>query len=347
MCINRVIVISFFVLITGLIGGCRKDKPEEENNPAITIGDKGVFITNEGNFQFGNARISYYSPATGAVNNNLFEDVNGRALGDVCQSMYIFNGKAYIVLNNSGNIEVVNAYSFASTASISGFNSPRYFMPVSNAKAYVSDLYAGQIAIVDLNAGSISGHISCPGWSEEMRLVYGKVFVTNQLRTSLYVVHAATDAIIDSINIGYGANSIIEDRYGKLWVLCSDLNNQHPAKLHRINPITHSIEQSFVFAEPHANPWRLKVNGSLDTLYYLNNHVFRMPIEAVSLPETPFINAGNRNFYGLGICPLTSEVYVSDAIDYVQQGVVFRYNSNGSQINYFTAGIIPGDFWFW
>jgi hypothetical protein len=71
-----------------------------------------------------------------------------------------------------------------------------------------------------------------------------------------------------------------------------------------------------------------------------------MPITAETLPDTPLIAQGDHLFYGLGIDPVSSEIYCSDAIDYLQKGIVFRYSSQGKLRDSFLAGIIPGFFAF-
>lgn len=327
---------------------CRRDKPENPLMPAISIANSGgVYITNEGNFQYGNAKVSYYSITDASVTEDLYKIANGTALGDVCQSMYLFNGKAYIVVNNSGKVAVVNSKTFATITEIQGLGSPRYFLPVSNNKAYVTDLYANSISIVNLSTNSKTGSIPCKGWTEELISVYGKTYITNKQSDKIYIVNEATDLLEDSIQVGYGSNSIREDKDGKLWVLCSgSISNTIKASLHKINPVTKQVEQSFLFASAADSPWRLNINGSNDTLYFMNNNIYRMSISASTLPSTPFITSNGRAFYGLGVDPINGTIYVSDAIDYVQRGMVYRYSSNGALINSFLAGIIPGTFCF-
>lgn len=344
--INRRLYLFFAFTIA--LCSCRKDKPEDTPKPQVSVGNNGgVYITNEGNFQFGNAKVSYYDIVSTTSTEDLYQPANNFPLGDVCQSMYLFNSKAYLVVSNSGKVVVVDPKTFVATATISGLNSPRYFLPVSNNKAYVTDLYANAISIIDLGSNTKTGSIPCGGWTEEMALSYGKVFITNERRSKIYVVNTLTDVLEDSIQVGYGSNSIKEDKNGKLWVLCggSEANNFY-ASLHRVDPISKQVEQSFQFSILSESPWRLTMNTSNDTLYFLNNGVFRMSIAATALPTSAFVPKGNHTFYGLGIDPNSGVIYVSDAVDYVQRGVIYRYKVDGTLINTFLVGIAPGDFCF-
>ena len=336
---------SLFAYIA-LMASCIKDNPDENTTDKVVTSDNGVYILNEGNYLFGNASVSYYDADKSTLQEDIFNGANKRALGDVAQSMTIANNKAYVVVNNSGKIEVVNPNTFVSIATISGLTSPRYMLAVSSSKAYVSDFKANAISIIDLISNTKTGSIACTGFTEEMLMYGSKVFVTNKYRDKVYVINTTNDQMVDSITVGYGSSSMKLDKNGKLWVLCEgDQTNVIDASLYRINPLNYMVELNYNF--PVAEyPSRLRMNGGGDTLYYLNSGVYQMAISDIALPSTPLITEGSKSFYALGVDPVSGVIYVADAIDYVQKSSVYRYKSNGDLLNTFKSGIITGDFKF-
>lgn len=338
--------VVFGILWIAALSACRKDKPEQPAEAPITVGNEhGVYITNEGNFQWGNASVSYYNAGSGSVTEDLFEPANGVGLGDVCQSMCVENGKAYIVVNNSGKVVVVDPVTFVASATITGFSSPRFIQPVSIGKAYVTELSGNKIRVVDLNSNTITGNIPCAGITQEMALAGDKIFVTNESKAYVYVIDSNTDAITDSVAVSRGGGTIATDGNGKLWVGCTG-GSGTPAALYRIDPQTVEVEAAIPVSGAVTGPWRLTMNGAGDALYLLNGGVYRMAITDGALPGTPFIAAEGRNLYGLGVDPANGDVYVADAVDYTQRGRVFRYTAGGSAITDFLAGRIPNGFVF-
>ena len=133
----------------------------------------------------------------------------------------IIDNKGFIVVNNSSKIEVVDISNFKSLGSISPFNSPRYILPISKNKAYVSDLYEGKISIIDPEQQTIIGSISTGGWTEEMHLANNKAFVCHMDSAQILVIDVQSDQIINRIKTPVEPNKILQDVNGNLWVACS------------------------------------------------------------------------------------------------------------------------------
>jgi len=305
-----------------------------------------VLIVNEGTFGWGNGSVSLYKSSDETVSQNIFMQANSIPLGDVAQSITQINNKAYIVINNSSKIEVVDINNFNSLATITGFTSPRYILPINNNKAYVTDLYANSIQIVDLISNTISGGISLSGWTEELILHNDTVYVCDMTNDNILIIDPNNNTLVDSVKVGRQPNSIVKDHNNKLWVMCSGGINEANPKLIKYNPQDRIIEATYIFSNVSESPNKLCINSAGDQLFFINSDIFSMNIIDASLPVIPFVESNGNVFYGLGVDPINAEIYISDAIDYVQNGVVFRYSSSGSLIDQFNSGIIPGNFLF-
>lgn len=353
-----VLVFLFLPLLTACIDyGPVKEETFDVSSDAsdsLDISGKGVFITNEGNFMYGNASLSYYSTTTGKIENEIFARANSEKLGDVAQSMTIRDGIGWIVVNNSGIIFAININTFKELGRITGFTSPRYIHFLSDTKAYVTQLWDKRICIVNPKTFKITGYIDTPmvtgSESTEQMVQYGKYVFTNcwSYNDKILVIDTDKDEVCDSILVGIQPNSIVLDKYNKLWAITDggyegDTYGHEAPALYRIDAETHKIEKYFQFSIDDS-PSELQLNNTRDTLYFINKSVWRMPVTAEQIPSTPFIKYKSTLFYGLTVSPVSSEVYVADAIDYVQNGMIFRYSPQGIPLDSCRAGIVPGSF---
>lgn len=344
--------IPIFAAVILLVQACMKDNEWVSRHQENILLPKGVFILNEGNFMYGNSSLSFYDPINRTIKNDLFYNVNGLPLGDVGQSMIMRGSKGYIVVNNSGKIYIIDSNTGKYTGKITGLTSPRYIYFVSNEKAYITDLYAGQIKIFNPETNIITDSVITTGHpsTEQMAQVGSLVFVTCwSYDNTVLVINTETDSIIKEIRTGKQPGGIVKDKLNKIWVLSDGGwgkpgNNLTPY-LQKIDPATFNIELTLELPAG-VTPPRLAINGTGDTLTFQSKGIWKMPVNSDKLPETPLIPSNNRLFYALGIDPASSEIYFSDAIDYSQRGIVYRYSAQAARIDSFKTGIIPGYFCF-
>ncbi|MGE0568833.1 MAG: YncE family protein [Bacteroidia bacterium] len=334
---------AFILLIAALGTACVKDKPVPAETAPVNInGSNKVFIINEGNFGSGNAGVSIYDPNNGNVVEDIYKSKNGNNIGDVAQSMTKINGDYYIVVNNSGKVVICDK-DFKQKGSISGFTSPRYLLQVSNQKAYVSDLYANAVNVVNLNDNTIIRQIPISSWTEKMVMLYNKVYVAAPERAFVYIIDASSDLLIDSINVSENCYEIALDKNDNLIALSG--SGQNDGKLSKYNAINHQFIES-INISPNASPRSLTLNKLKDTLYFIGENICMISLSDFSNKNENFISKGNKIFYSIALNPNDGRLYVSDALDYVQKSNIHIFDKNGVEKGSFKAGINAGNFYF-
>ncbi len=323
-----------------VLSSCNTDTPDDD--PNFDSFTNGVFVVHEGNFQGGNASLSFINNFNDSLTNDAFTAVNGIPLGDVGQSMVVLADKGYIVVNNSGKIEVVNLEDLSSAGTITGLSSPRYICVVSNSTAYVSDLFSGLISVFNPQTLAVSGSIAINGQVEEMVKTTGAVIAAGTGANQVYKINTLNNAVTDSVAVGIGPANLAIDLNGRVWILTNGGWGTEAAKLVCIDPVSMNIELSLEFPSG-SFPSSLKTNAAGTALYWANGAVYKMDVTSTSLPSVSFINA---SAYKVAADPETDVIYVSDAGDFNSNGKVYRYQANGTPIDTFSVGVIPGEFCF-
>lgn len=346
-------IIAPLFLIFLAVASCMDYEPPEKK--AFQISGNVLFITNEGNFQYGNASLSYYDMETEKVENDVFYRANGRKLGDVAQSMTIHEGNAYVVVNNSGVVFAIDPHTLEILGGIRNLTSPRYVHFVSDTKAYITDLYDPTITIFNPETLQKTGTIDTKGHkSTEQMVQYKKYVFTNcwSYDNKILVIDTETDEVVDEITVGVQPTSLVIDKYNNIWTITdggyegSPYGYEAPA-LYKIDAATRTANKFYTFEEGKRAS-EVVLNGERDTLYFICEDIWRMDVTDKRVPVRPFLKSPGVNniFYGLTVDPHTSEVYVADAIDYQQQGAIYRFTPQAVPVDTFKVGIIPGAFCF-
>ncbi len=346
-------LLRFIALATLLLTSCMKW--EYGNEESFEAASSGLFITNEGNFQYGNASLSFYDPATRTIENEVFYRANGMKLGDVAQSMVVHNGVGWIVVNNSHVVFAIDLNTFREVGRITNLTSPRYIHFVSAEKAYITQIWHNRIVVVNPRTYQVTGYIECPAMtmetgSTEQMVQWGDYVYVNcwSYQNRILKIDTRTDTVVDELEVGIQPTSLVLDRNGKIWTITDGGYEDSPygyeaPSLYRIDAETFRIEREFPFALGD-DPSEVQINGAGDRIYWLNDDVWEMDVEAERLPVHPFLEQRETIYYGLTIDPRSGEVYVADAIDYQQQGMIYRYSPAGELLDEFYVGVIPGAF---
>ncbi len=348
------IIVAILMIATA---SCKKEK-NQNDTPVTPISSetKGVFILNEGTFTYANSSLSYYDKEADTVGNNLFFKANGSPIGDVGQSLALYDGSLYIVVNGSKYIYKVDAETLKFQAKLEGFTSPRNIFSVGDGTAYVSDLQRDGLWLIDLEKMEHIQFIETGNSTEAMVRVGDELFVSNwsnyyvpnSSNKSVQVIDMKTNTLVETIDVPQEPNAMVVDKNDDIWVLCSGGYNpgeQEPA-LVRIHPDTYQCEAPFRFEAGTDYPDGLAIDGAGENLYYLNGgynelNVYKMSIDAAQTPDEPFIAAEGRVFYNVAVDPENGDVYVTNAKNYVQNGDVERFTKDGELLSKFTVGVVP------
>jgi len=352
---NR-IFLGVFMTASLLITSCSND----DDTPGIDeTGDfaNGMFILNEGNFGSNNASVSFYGN-DGTLSNNIFQAVNGESLGDTAQSMLLEDEKAYVVLNVSNTVEVVNRYTFESLGTVStGLVNPRY-MVIENGKGYVSNWGDPTspdddfIAVINLSSYSVESTISVAEGPDRMEEEGGKIYVAHSggygYGNTVSVISTTSNTVTQTISVGDIPNSLFEEN-GKLYVLCGGkpdwTGDETVGKLFIIDTLNDAVISSFDFPAAQ-HPSQLVEED--DKLYYtIDNQIYGANLNLTSLPTGALFSTGEQGVYGVyGFAVQNGKIYVGDAVDYISAGKVYIYNLNGALENSFEVGLLPNGFYF-
>ena len=348
------LLLAFALIIS--LSACKKDKTND-SNPSVNNGESTVFVVNEGNFTQGNASLSYGDEDFANVANDAYQNANNTALGDQAQSIGFNNGKAYIIVTGSNKIEVTNDNTMERVATIaSGLTNPRYFESVDSHTALVScwgdtsDDTDDYLAIIDTNNDTVTGQVPVDLGPEKMVKNDDYLFIAHQgawgTNNKISVYDLVLKQITNVITVGDRPNSmVIYDNY--LWVLCGgepDWTGAETAgQLYKININNNfNIEETINFAVTE-HPSFLTLSGD-NLYYYLDNQVYAKTTSDAAIAPTVIITYNGQAY---NMEANNGKLYITDALDYQQEGTVSVYDlSDAHLINQKTVGIIPGDLAF-
>jgi hypothetical protein len=367
-----------FVALTFAVAGCRKEvkvAPEEVTNtlfpaePDASV--RGLYLVNEGNMYMNKASLDFVDFSTGSYRKNIYGQANPevtKGLGDVGNDVGVYGSKLYVVVNGSNKVEVLNVKTGKRIQQIDILNC-RY-ITFSKGKAYVS-AYLGQIgdpkapngivAEIDTSSLKETKRVEVGRQPEEMAVVGTNLYVANSggytpgnYESTISVINLETFKETKRIPVAINLHRLKADRYGDLYVTSRGDYLDVTSKLYVINTQTDQVKKVFDVAA-----------GNIvidDDLAYIYSSSFSITtgkstisydminVKDEVLLSRKFILDGNEKSikvpYGLAVHPITKDVFVTDATDYVTPGVLYCFDPMGKKKWSVETGDIPAQFAF-
>lgn len=302
----------------------------------------GVIISNEGNFGKLNAEISFLDYKTLEVTNDIYKTVNKEDLGNVLQNVGFYKDKAYLVVNASNKVIVVNRDTFKKQTVITeGLDQPRYIAFTEN-KIYVTNQNIKSVNVYNLADNSLLKKIPVNKSTEKIEIIGTNVFVQNgTYGKHITVIDSKTDEIIKTFSFEENIKSIASDGTF-LYALSAGNEFTHLYKIDgstldivankKISNISRgsklAVSDHIVFFVGDGT----KVYGMADTLD--DN-----PIQIVSVPDNSW-----STFYGFNV--IGNYIFSGDAKGFVAPSEVKLFNvDNGDEVKTIKTSIGVNQFY--
>ena len=374
MNLKRYLNISILLLA---LSSCRKSPtpiPDKQTGilPADpTASPKGWYLLNEGNMSSNKASLDYMDYTTGVYTLNLYNQANPDAtkgLGDVGNDIGVYGSKIYVVVNNSNKVEILDKTTNKRITQVNIINCRN--VAFSGDKAYVSaylgtvgDPHApnGIVAEIDTTALTITRKVTVGRQPEQIAIVGQKLYVANSggysppnYERTVSVIDLTSFSVTKLIDVDINLDRCIADKYGKLYVTSRGDYYTQASNLYVIDTRTDSVIKNFHL--PASNLWiddntayLYATDFSYTTGKWTISYAM-VDVRADTVLPRSFITDGTDKGikvpYGIAVNPVTKEVLVTDAKDYVNPGILYCFDPSGKKEWSTTTGDIPGHFAF-
>ncbi|SEM56668.1 hypothetical protein SAMN05421856_104222 [Chryseobacterium taichungense] len=372
--------ITFYLLICVLFSlySCRTDEyiPREETETGLALPEytaiKGFYLLNEGNMGSNKATLDFFDYTTGTYHRNIYAEINPnvvKELGDVGNDIQIYGSKMYAVINVSNKIEVLDAKTAKRIKTINLENC-RY-ITFKNGNAYATS-YAGPVSIdpnaplgkvVEIDTASLVIQRSAVvGYQpEEIEIVDNQLFVANSggykfpnYDNTVSVVDLTSFSEIKKIEVAINLHRIRKDNYGDLYVTSRGDYYTVPSSLFLLDAATGTVKKNF-----HISVSDMTIVN--DKLYYFGNefnyntHSYTKTFGIIDVKTEEVISNimidqqyadAIKTPYGITVNPITEDIYLTDARNYVSTGFVYCFDKNGHFKWKTEGGNIPAHFTF-
>lgn len=344
---------AFLPLFMWLTACENNDEPSQNDNdkPVTTY---GAYIVNTGNWNSNDASIQWYDFTTQIVSGDIYNQQNGKGIGDL-QDLCIYGSKLYAISTTSSKIEIlekngkiIKTINMVNEASQP--KSPRYAV-AGDGYVFIS-AYDGTVSKLDTVSLEITSSVQLDGYLENLSYTKGKLFVNKSdynmdgTGNIVYVINTETMEKTNDITVvlnPYTQSIVGSDGYiyivsngnyaGADWL--PEEESWIYGTLQRINPDTYEMEELCNASYIAARGDKIYI---LYSEYYLPDRARCFVYDIKTKEEKEFIDFSSINTPGgIAVDPNSDDVYIISN-PYGQMSEVLVYDNEGNFKHKFETG---------
>lgn len=347
---------KIFIILLFSVAGCVRNPaqpPREKPSNAST----GIYVLNEGLFGRDNSSMTFYDRSTGIAQQNYFQLVNpGLRLGDTANSMFVYAGRGYIVMNGSNTIEIIEMATAKSLGRIllSGNPSPRYAVVLNDTLGFVTALYTDEVLVFDPSTRNILGRIPVGPAPEGIVAVGGRLVVANSglgdIRAdetgagAVSIIDIASRAEIARIPVLRNCAEVSIAPDSLVYVACTGSFSQDVVTGIVVIDAKQPAVLDTIFVKHHPRELALASNGFGYVI--TDSALVKFSWRARQVIDPYFIRRESIEtdawLYALGLNDPESEIYLSNARNFTTNGEVVCFDLYGNEKFRFPAKLNPG-----
>lgn len=361
-----------------LLTACRHDDeifiPEEVNvsRPEFTS-IQGFYLLNEGNMGSNKSTLDYYDYSTGIYTRNIYGNANPsvpKEMGDVGNDIAIYGSRLYAVINCSNKVEVMDV---ATTKRIGQIEIPNCrYIKFHGAYAYVTS-YAGPVEInpnyeqlgyvakVDTTTLEVVDRCLVGFQPDGIEIIDNKIYVANSggymvpnYENTVSVIDINTFEEEERIPVAINLHYVMADSHGGLWISTRGDYYEEESRLY-----CYDVRKRRMIAELDVPVSDMCIDG--DSIYIVSagwSHITSsynvtyavVDVNLKTKVTDSFITDGTDSKikmpYGVAVNPITKDIYVTDAKNYVNPGTLYCFDPDGVMKWSVRTGDIPAHFAF-
>lgn len=340
---------------------CRKEdviiKPEGDQVSRPTATSViGFYLLNEGNMGSNKATLDYWDSSTGEYIRNIFGAANPdvpKEMGDVGNDLAIYGSRLYAVINCSNKVDILDT---ATARKLGQVDIPNCrFIAFDGPYAYVTS-YAGPVEIdpdykqrgfvarIDTATMKVIDTVTVGYQPDGIAISQGKAYVANsggymvpRYERTVSVIDLNSFKVTDEIDIAVNLHYCLADTHGCVWISSRGDYYDTASRLFCYDPSAGRIVADFDI--PVGDIW---LDGN--QLYIIGkswSHIAASGEAAYTIVDTAAKQIVTRNFitdgtdkqikmpFGVAVNPVTKEIYVTDALNYVNPGNIYCFSADG------------------